>query len=143
MELDNLIARLHAEGCSCVISKGEEIRLFHRRGVIDLFELYEKDAKFMHSARLADKVIGKGAAALVVLGGMAEVYADIISTPALNVLRQANIPTRFEQEVPYIINRKKDGRCPLETACDRLNTPKEMLPAIRKFVENMRATTEK
>ncbi|HIY88763.1 MAG TPA: DUF1893 domain-containing protein [Candidatus Bacteroides pullicola] len=137
MEKTDIISLLHAEGCSCVIRKGTETRIFHRRGVIDLFELYENDPAFMNGARLADKVIGKGAAALVALGGMAEVYADIISTPALNVLRRAGIPVRFGQEVPHIINRKKDGRCPLETACDGLDTPEEMLPAIRKFVEGM------
>lgn len=139
MEDTDLISLLHAEGCSCVIRKGTETRIFRRRGVIDLFELYENDPAFMSGARLADKVIGKGAAALVALGGMAGVYADLISTPALDVLRQAGIPVRFGQEVPHIINRKKDGRCPLETACDGLDTPKEMLPAIRAFVEEMRA----
>ena len=120
MEGTDIISLLHAEDCSCVIQKGAETRIYRRRGVIDLFELYEGDPGFMRGARLADKVIGKGAAALVALGGMAEVYADLISTPALTVLRQAGIPTRFGQEVPYIINRKKDGRCPLETACDGL-----------------------
>ena len=139
MEGTDIISLLHAEGCSCVICKGAETRIYRRRGVIDLFELYEGDPGFMHGARLADKVIGKGAAALVALGGMAEVYADLISTPALTVLRQTGIPTRFGQEVPYIINRKKDGRCPLETACDGLDTPEEMLPAIRAFVERMRS----
>ena len=109
MEMNSLIERLHAEGCSCVIRKGTEIRLFHRRGVIDLFELYENE----------------------------------ISTPALHVLHRAGIPTRFGQEVPYIINRKKDGRCPLETACDGLETPEEMLPAIRKFVDMLRTQPKK
>ena len=37
----------------------------------------------MKGAAIADKVIGKGAAALMVLGGFKTVYADIISTPAL------------------------------------------------------------
>lgn len=143
MEMNSLIERLHAEGCSCVIRKGTEIRLFHRRGVIDLFELYENETDFMHGAQLADKVIGKGVAALVALGGMTEVYADLISTPALHVLHRAGIPTRFGQEVPYIINRKKDGRCPLETACDGLETPEEMLPAIRKFVDMLRTQPRK
>ena len=123
MEGTDIISLLHAEDCSCVIQKGAETRIYRRRGVIDLFELYEGDPGFMRGARLADKVIGKGAAALAALGGMAEVYADLISTPALTVLRQAGIPTR-----------------PLETACDSLDTPEEMLPAIRAFVERMKRT---
>ena len=142
MVKDNLADMLHAEGCSCVIRKGDETRLFRRRGVIDLFELYESDPDFMQGARLADKVIGKGAAAVVALGGMAEVYADVISTPALDRLRQTGIPVSFGQEVPCIINRRGDGRCPLETACDGLRTPEEMLPVIRKFVTTLKARTK-
>ena len=142
MVKENLIDLLHAEGCSCVIRKGDEARLFRRRGVIDLFELYENDPAFMRGARLADKVIGKGAAAVVVLGGMTEVYADVISTPALDILRQAGIPVSFGQEVPCIINRRGDGRCPLETACDGLRTPEEMLPVIREFVTTLKARTK-
>ena len=135
--MKRLIELLHSEGCSCVIESQGEIRAFRQRGVADLYDLYQNERDFMQNAQLADKVIGKGAAALIALGKMKEVYADIISTPALNVLRQAGIPVRFGQEVPHIINRKKDGRCPLETACDGLDTPEEMLPAIRKFVEGM------
>lgn len=75
----------------------------------------------MKGAAIADKVIGKGAAALMVLGGFKTVYADIISTPALALLCEAGIETTFAQEVPHIINRDKTGWCPLETACMELN----------------------
>lgn len=54
----------------------------------------------MKGAAIADKVIGKGAAALMVLGGFKTVYADIISTPALALLCEAGIETTFAQEVP-------------------------------------------
>lgn len=92
----------------------------------------------MQGARIADKVIGKGAAALIVLGKMKEVYADVISSSALSVLRAAGIPTDFKEETPFIVNRDKTGRCPLETACKDLNTPEEMFPAIKAFVAQLR-----
>lgn len=138
MEKVDIISLLHDTGCSCVIENNEEIRTFHRRGVIDLYELYENEQNFMKDASLADKIIGKGAAALIALGQMRQVYADVISTPALDVLRKAGIPTSYGQEVPHIINRKGDGFCPLEIRCKGLDTPQKMFPVIKRFVEEMR-----
>ena len=66
----------------------------------------------MQNAQLADKVIGKGAAALIVLGKMKEVYADIISTPALSLLRAAGIKPRSEKKchLSSIVPRQEDVR---------------------------------
>ena len=126
-------------GYSCVMKNREEVRTFTQRGVADLYDLYQADSAFMKGAAIADKVIGKGAAALMVLGGFKTVYADIISTPALALLCKAGIETTFAQEVPHIINRDKTGWCPLETACMELNTVEEMYPVIQNFISRIRA----
>lgn len=136
--MEELIEKLHTGGYSCVIEKEGKIRTFTRRGVADLYDLYENEKAFMQGARIADKVIGKGAAALIALGKMKEVYTDVISTSALSVLREADIPVRYAEETPFIINRDKTGRCPLETACKNLKTPEEMYPAIKAFVAQRR-----
>lgn len=118
--MESIIDILHKGGYSCVMKNREEVRTFTQRGVADLYDLYQADSAFMKGAAIADKVIGKGAAALMVLGGFKTVYADIISTPALALLCKAGIETTFAQEVPHIINRDKTGWCPLETACMEL-----------------------
>lgn len=108
--MESIIDILHKGGYSCVMKNREEVRTFTQRGVADLYDLYQADSAFMKGAAIADKVIGKGAAALMVLGGFKTVYADIISTPALALLCEAGIETTFAQEVPHIINR---GLCKL------------------------------
>ena len=109
--MESIIDILHKGGYSCVMKNREEVRTFTQRGVADLYDLYQADSAFMKGAAIADKVIGKGAAALMVLGGFKTVYADIISTPALALLCEAGIETTFAQEVPHIINRDKTGWC--------------------------------
>lgn len=116
----------------------EEVRTFTQRGVADLYDLYQTEPAFMKGAAIADKVIGKGAAALMALGGFKAVYADIISTPAQALLREAGVETTFAKEVPHIINRDKTGWCPLETACMQLHTAEEMYPVIRDFLAKIR-----
>lgn len=128
--MESIIDILHKGGYSCVMKNREEVRTFTQRGVADLYDLYQADSA---------KVIGKGAAALMVLGGFKTVYADIISTPALALLCEAGIETTFAQEVPHIINRDKTGWCPLETACMELNTVEEMYPVIQNFISRIRA----
>ena len=134
-----IINRLFAEQCSCIICNNHEIRLFHERGVKDIYRLLTEEPDFLNGSFIADKVIGKGAAALMVLGGMRTVYADIISTPALTLLCHEGIETTFAKEVPHIINRDKTGWCPLETACDKLESVTEMYPVIQNFIKNIRS----
>lgn len=66
--MENIIDILHKGGFSCVMKNREEIRTFTQRGVADLYDLYQTEPAFMKGASIADKIIGKGAAALMVLG---------------------------------------------------------------------------
>lgn len=135
---EDLIKLLHEGNYSCVVRKDGEIRIYSRRGVVDLFELYESDPAFLEGAEVADKVIGKGAAAVLVLGGAADVWADVLSESAYELFHEAGITVNWDDKVPFIINRMHTGRCPLETACDVSDNPEKLYPVIRDFVENMK-----
>lgn len=128
---------LLTEGCSLVVGNADRIETFNRRGVIDLLELLRNSPQTLSGASLADKVVGKGAAALMALGGVRELYAGVISTPALNLLRDRGITVEFDTETPAIINRAGTGPCPVETLCSDCRTPAECLPLIENFVNNL------
>lgn len=136
--MEEIIKILHEGGYSCVILNGE-IRTFTQRGVADLYDLLTREPAFLKGARLADKVIGKAAAALMVLGGVQRVYTDIISEPALALLQTAGVTVECVQVVPRIRNRANTGWCPLETICYEVNEAETMFPLIRNFVEAMRS----
>ena len=137
MMMDALIAMLHEGGCSCVISNGTEVRTFNKRGVADLLSLLESEPAFLEGAHVADKVVGKGAAALMVLGKVQKVYTDVISAPALALLRERGIEVSFGEETDRIVNRTKDGLCPVESLCLNLESPEEMLTEIRNFINKI------
>ena len=130
---------LFAEKCSCVIRNGDEIRLFRERGVKDLFRLLREEPQFLGGAFVADKVVGKAAAALMVLGGVEEVFADVISRPARELLERARIRVEYTLEVPHIINRTQTDRCPLEKRCSDAATAEACLPLIEAFVASLPA----
>lgn len=137
--MNQIIELLHFGNFSCVIKNKEEVRTFTQRGIADLYDLYQTDPLFLRNAAIADKVVGKGAAAMMALSQIKTVYADVISKSALNLLRDAGIEVTFAEEVPYIINRDKTGKCPLETACEGLKSVTDIYSVIRNFVARIRS----
>lgn len=136
--MKELIDMLHAGGYSCVIANGDRTRTFTRRGVADLYDLLVQEPDFLHGASVADKVIGKAAASLMVLGGVHEVYTHIISRPALRLLQEAGVAVSCDEVVDHIINRDHTGWCPLEQASRDLHSAKEIFPVIETFIANQR-----
>lgn len=137
-DLTALVDRLHEEGCTLVVQQGEVVRTFTRRGVADLLDLVDHDPAFLRGASLADKVVGRGAAALMVKGGIGRLHTDVISRPALELLQEAGIDTAYDCLVPHIINRAGTDWCPVERLCHGLTSVDEMVGAIRTFVNNMK-----
>ncbi len=133
-----LINVLVDESCRGVARSVQgELRTFSRRGVADLFSLVTDEPDFFRGASVADRVIGRGAALLLVKGGAREVYARVISSGALEVLRSAGIETSFGEEVPNIINRTGTDICPVEKLTADTSSPDEAYERIKQFLDSM------
>lgn len=137
-DLQPIIEKLHRESCSCVIANGDVMLLCHGRGVSDLWRLLGEQPEVLDGALVADKVVGKGAAALMVLGRVAAVYTDLISRPALNLLQGAGIDVEYGECVPNIINRAGNDICPVEKLCADAATAADCLPLIDSFISQMK-----
>lgn len=135
--MEELIRMMHRGKYSCVIAKGE-IKTFTRRGITDLYDLLNDNPAFMQDASVADKVIGKGAAALMIAGGVKEIYTDLISEPAFDLLQKSEIQVTFRSSVSYILNRSRTDWCPVEKICRQAESAEECLPLIRAFIDEMR-----
>lgn len=130
-----LIEKLHKDGYSCVVSN-HEVRTYTKRGVDDLYYLLTEEPTFLAGAEVADRVVGKAAAAMLVKGGVKNVYADLISLSALTLLRDAGVTTDYDQLVTYIKNTRLTDWCPVEALCYNEQTVDEILPVVRRFVED-------
>lgn len=67
--MEDLIRLLHGGDHSLVVANGN-VYTFNGRGVTDLYALLREDPGFLKGASIADKVVGKAAAALMILGGV-------------------------------------------------------------------------
>lgn len=128
-------------GCSCVICNQGAVTRCERRGVADLLNILHDTPAVLAGAAVADKVVGKGAAALMIVGGVRTVYAAVLSRPAKALFDAAAIPVRLNTLVPNIINRAGTGLCPVESLCMECNTPQECVPLIEQFVATLTSNT--
>lgn len=112
-----------------VVSNGE-VFTSQERGVKPLLFLLKEKKEFLKGASVADKVIGKAAALLMVLGEIKEVHTLIISEPAIKVFEKHNIPCFYDKKVTRIVNRTGDGLCPMETLCLDVENPQEAFDRI-------------
>lgn len=138
-DIRQLTELLHSGNYSCVIANGNETRTFSQRGVADLYDLLHEAPDFLRGARVADKVVGKGAAALLVAGGVASVYADTLSRPALALLEAHGVATDCDQVVSAIRNRTNTGFCPLESRCRDIDDLDRLVAEVDRFVAELRA----
>lgn len=134
MNKDELIRLLHEGDYSLVVYNGE-VHAFSGRGVSDLHRLMKDKTDLLRGAMLADRVVGKAAAALMMIGGVKEAFADVVSQPALDLLATGDVCIGYGRVVPHITNRSQTGWCPLETCCYSCSTPEDCLCQIDDFIK--------
>ena len=116
----------------------DDVYTSQERGVKPLLHLLSEKKGFLKGASVADKVIGKAAALLMVLGEIKEVHTLVISEPAIKVFEKYNIPCFYDKKVDRIINRTGDGLCPMETLCLDIEEPQEAFEKITEFINKMK-----
>lgn len=136
MTLPELTEVLKAGNHSLVVGRGESVSVRDGRGVRDLFELLSDEGAPLSGAFVADKVVGKGAAALMALGNVAGVHALVISRTALDLLARCGVEVTYGEVVPHIINRAGTGMCPVEELCGGCDTPQACLVKIKEFLKS-------
>ena len=102
--------------------------------MVDLYKLNTESPEILKGALVADKIVGKGAAALMVEGRVKGVQTDVITREAIDYLRNHGVEVKYEQVVDSIINRSGTGMCPVESRCKSIENPDECLKTIGEFL---------
>ena len=105
-------------------------------GIAPILSLYEKGE--LRDAVVVDKIIGKAAAHLLVLGGVRACYGMTISSSAVKLLRSRGISVEYDNCAEHIINRRGDGLCPMEDAVKDITNDTEAYEAIKKRLSELR-----
>ncbi len=98
-----------------VLYKSGICKEYYNSGIKDIITILKQDKDTLKDAIIADKVIGKVAASILVLAGVKEIYADTLSEIAIPILEKNGVKYEYKNKVKYILNRDKTGMCPMES----------------------------
>lgn len=95
---------------------------------LEAIERLGRDA--LRGSVMADKIVGRAAALLMLYSAPAEVHAGVITTRARELLEARGVVVYPGGEVPAI--KERDGRiyCPFEAMVQGISDPEEAYPAI-------------
>lgn len=121
---------------------------FGGRGISDLLRLTDTAPALLRGATIADKVVGKAAAALLIEGQVRAVWAGTISQSALTLFSHgaaiaadgptATVAVTYATVVDHIMNRDRTDWCPMERACYESPTAADSIAKIRARLAELR-----
>lgn len=118
-----------------VVTADDRLLTFDGRGVADLYRLVKTSPDILRDATVADRIVGRGAAALMITGGVRQVYTEVISEAALDMYAaHPEVFVDYDTITDYIINRRGDGPCPVETLTAGVSDPNECVRLIGDFL---------
>lgn len=130
---EQMLETLNKQGLSLLVFKDDSLSTHSSRGIADLLSLVATHPERLDGAIVADKVIGKAAAALMATGGVVEVHTNIICTPARKLLESEGIKVFATKEVPKILNRDKSATCPMDTRLEGIETVEECVQILQNI----------
>lgn len=133
-DLERARQKLDADQLAFVLVRnGEIIATGAESGVIELLATLDRLGGATRGASLADKVVGKAVALLVIHFGIVGVDAGLASQAAVDFCARNNLPLRARLVVPQILNRRNDGPCPMERLTTKLTDAGGGVAALRAF----------
>lgn len=132
--------KILAGKAGCVIIKnGKIVHDENGRGIAPILDVYRQQTDKMKDSILVDKVIGKAAAMVAICGKVKYVHAELICDSAVDILQKNNIKVTWTLRVKDILNRRRNGLCPMEQTVLNINDPAEGVKALEIAVAKMNA----
>jgi iron complex outermembrane receptor protein len=126
-----MLEMLNQQGLSLLVYNDSTLTTHNDRGVRDLLNLLSEQPERLRGAIVADKLVGKSAAAIIAAGGVVEVHTNLICTPGRELLEKAGIKVFAKEEVPQILNRDRSGQCPFDTQLNDIESIEECVKILQ------------
>jgi hypothetical protein len=136
MNWQNKIKELQKQNLSIKVEKDNHV--FYESDqprLKPLFICFKKSPKELQNATVIDKVIGKAAAFICIMGKVQNVYTPLASQTAVDVLQEYGITIKAERIVPQIMNMDKTDQCPMEKMADTAGSPELFLTVLEKKIK--------
>ena len=122
-----------------LVKDGQVIASGDDYGVRELLAAVDRLGPLARGASLADKIVGKAVALIVVHAGICAVDTRVASESAVKLLKLHGVPFHTAAIVPQILNRSGDGPCPMEKVTTPFEEVAPGIEALRAFIAARRA----
>jgi len=126
-----MLDMLNEQGLSLLVFNRDSLTTHANRGIQDLLQLISEQPERLKGAVVADKIIGKSAAAIMIVGGVKQVHTNIICTPARELFEANGVQVFANEEVPMIMNRNRSGMCPMDTQINEVESVEECVAILQ------------
>lgn len=143
-EIENYLIRqavekIKKEECSCVvIQKGKVVAERMGMGIAPVMDLLENEPELLEGSIVVDKIIGKAASMLFVLGKVSAVHGLLLSKSAEKYLKVKKINVSCERCIDVISNRTGDGICPLEKSVSGINDEQKAYEVLKQTIARLK-----
>lgn len=122
-----------------VVKEGNIVFSSLDRGIKPVYQIYTNGQHLLEGAYISDRVTGKAAAMILSKANIAGIYTEIISEPAIKIFKDNNISLIYESKVDYILNREKNGSCPIEKISKDLESEdvSTLISGIKNFLQSI------
>jgi hypothetical protein len=132
---------LETENLAFVLVKGGKVLATgDDYGVRELLASVDRLGPLARGASLADKIVGKAVALIVVHAGIRAVDTRVASESAVKLLKSHGVPLHTATIVPQILNRRGDGPCPMEKATTPFEDAGLGIAKLREFIAARKST---
>lgn len=130
-DIERAVELIKKEDFTCVFVKDTLEYGSRERGVDPILSMIDEGYD-IRGCSVADKVLGKASALLLVYAGARAAFGEILSFGAWKVLSSNGVEYFFSKMVESISNREGTDVCPMEKAVEDISDPAQALEAIRK-----------
>lgn len=128
-ELERAVGLLQTGEYTCVICDRDRVLTSRKKGIAPLLERVTA-GEDLRGVCVADHVIGRAAALLLIHAGASAVYGEILSEKAEQLLKKQGLRVQYGTLVPQIRNRDNSGPCPMEQAVENITDPSQAAAAL-------------
>lgn len=137
--LDSAREKIKSNKASCIVIKNDKIEYeVDGRGVMPLRKAYEEHPGLLEDAFVVDKIIGKAAAVIIILGGAKKAHGLIMSHAARDYLTEYGVEISFDVCVDIITGMDGTGICPIEKSVLDIADPKEAYQSMTERISELR-----
>ena len=97
-----------------------------------LYNLLKNHGSDLRGATVYDKIVGRAAAYLCIVGGVREIYTLLASETAKIVLAEHHISITALKTIPVIMNRDNTDKCPMEKMALSSDGPESFLAMLEE-----------